>query len=110
MAAEARSFTRIGVVGGGAWGTALALATLRAGRDTLLWAREPAVVEAIRRDRENRDYLPGVPLPAELEATSDLADLAGCDALLLVTPAQHLRSACATPWTRRAPTAPASCS
>ncbi|PWC54740.1 NAD(P)H-dependent glycerol-3-phosphate dehydrogenase [Azospirillum sp. TSO22-1] len=95
MAAEARSFTRIGVVGGGAWGTALALAALRAGRDTLLWAREPAVVEAIRRDRENRDYLPGVPLPAGLAVTSDLADLAGCDALLLVTPAQHLRPACA---------------
>ncbi|WP_431857213.1 NAD(P)H-dependent glycerol-3-phosphate dehydrogenase [Azospirillum sp.] len=107
MAAEAKSFNRIGVVGGGAWGTALALAALRAGRDTLLWARERAVVESIRRDRENRDYLPGVPLPAELEATSDLADLAGCDALLLVTPAQHLRAACATLAPHLRPGAPA---
>jgi len=101
------SFHHIGVVGGGAWGTALALAALRAGRDTLLWAREPAVVEAIRRDRENRDYLPGVPLPAELEATSDLAALSGCDALLLVTPAQHLRSACAALAPHLKPGAPA---
>ncbi|WP_029009449.1 NAD(P)H-dependent glycerol-3-phosphate dehydrogenase [Azospirillum halopraeferens] len=86
---------RVGVVGGGAWGTAMALAALRAGRETVLWAREPAVVEAIRRDRENRDYLPGVPLPAELEATADPAGPAGCDAVLLVTPAQHLRSVAA---------------
>lgn len=87
---------RIGVIGGGAWGTALALAALRAGRDTLLWAREPAVVEAVNGARENRDYLPGVPLPAELRATGDLADIGGCDAVLLVTPAQHLRAACAS--------------
>ncbi|MGQ9371999.1 NAD(P)H-dependent glycerol-3-phosphate dehydrogenase [Azospirillum sp. ST 5-10] len=83
---------RVGVVGGGAWGTAMALAALRAGRETLLWAREPAVAAAIARDRENPDYLPGVALPAELAATAELADLAGCDAVLLVTPAQHLRT------------------
>ncbi|HEY0834716.1 MAG TPA: NAD(P)H-dependent glycerol-3-phosphate dehydrogenase, partial [Azospirillum sp.] len=47
------------------------------------------------RDRENRDYLPGVPLPAELEASSDMADLGACDAVLLVAPAQHLRGVCA---------------
>ncbi|TWA67062.1 glycerol-3-phosphate dehydrogenase (NAD(P)+) [Azospirillum brasilense] len=86
---------RIGVIGGGAWGTALALAALRAGREALLWAREPAVVESVNAARENRDYLPGVTLPAELRATGDLAEAAACDAILLVTPAQHLRSACA---------------
>jgi glycerol-3-phosphate dehydrogenase (NAD(P)+) len=101
------SFHRIGVVGGGAWGTALALAALRAGRETLLWAREPAVVEAIRRDRENRDYLPGVELPAALTATAELGDLGACDALLLVTPAQHLRSACAKLAPHLKPGAPA---
>ncbi|WP_448190329.1 NAD(P)H-dependent glycerol-3-phosphate dehydrogenase [Azospirillum sp. sgz301742] len=101
------TFHRIGVVGGGAWGTALALAALRAGRETLLWAREPAVVEAIRRDRENRDYLPGVELPAALTATADLGDLGACDALLLVTPAQHLRSACAKLAPHLKPGAPA---
>lgn len=88
-------FHRIGVVGGGAWGTALALAALRAGRDTLLWAREPAVVEAMSLHRENRDYLPGVPLPAALRVSGDLNALADRDALLLVTPAQHARAACA---------------
>ncbi|AWK87701.1 NAD(P)H-dependent glycerol-3-phosphate dehydrogenase [Azospirillum thermophilum] len=85
-------FRRIGVIGGGAWGTALALAALRAGRETLLWAREPAVVEAIRATRENRDYLPGVPLPEALEVTDDLAGIGACDAVLLVSPAQHARA------------------
>lgn len=88
-------FHRIGVIGGGAWGTALALAALRAGREVRLWAREPAVVAAVNEARENRDYLPGVPLPEALVATSDLGDLADRDAILLVTPAQHLRAACA---------------
>ncbi|WP_114858363.1 NAD(P)H-dependent glycerol-3-phosphate dehydrogenase [Azospirillum brasilense] len=91
----ATDFRRIGVIGGGAWGTALALAALRAGQEALLWAREPAVVESVNAGRENRDYLPGVTLPAELRATGDLAGVAACDAILLVTPAQHLRSACA---------------
>lgn len=89
------SFVRIGVVGGGAWGTALALAALRAGRESLLWAREPAVVEAIRTARENRDYLPGIPLPTALEASGDLTDLGACDAVLLVSPAQHARTVAA---------------
>ena len=91
--AESR-YQSIGVIGGGAWGTALALAALRAGRQTLLWAREPAVVEAINTAHENRDYLPGVTLPAALRATGDWAEVARCDAVLLVSPAQHLRSAC----------------
>ncbi|CAO3353486.1 NAD(P)H-dependent glycerol-3-phosphate dehydrogenase [Azospirillum melinis] len=85
------SLNRIGVVGGGAWGTALALAALRAGRETLLWAREPAVVEAMSIRRENRDYLPGVPLPDALRVTGELADLGSCDVVLLVSPAQHAR-------------------
>jgi len=89
------SFHRIGVVGGGAWGTALAVAAARAGRETLLWAREPAVVDGINTAHENRDYLPGVALPAELRATTELAEVGACDAILLVAPAQHLRSVCA---------------
>ncbi len=87
-------FSRIAVIGGGAWGTAVALAALRAGRDAVLWAREPAVVEAINRDHENRDYLPGVPLPAALTATGDDSVVAGADAVMLVAPAQHLRTVC----------------
>ncbi|MCW2235913.1 NAD(P)H-dependent glycerol-3-phosphate dehydrogenase [Azospirillum canadense] len=90
----ATGYQRIGVIGGGAWGTALALAALRAGREAVLWAREPAVVEAINGGHENRDYLPGVPLPADLRATGDLSAVGACDAVLLVTPAQHLRAGC----------------
>jgi len=101
------TFQRIGIVGGGAWGTAVALAALRAGRRAVLWAREPAVVEAITATRENRDYLPGVPLPPELEASSDLAALGDCDAVLLVAPAQHLRGVCARLAPHLKPGAPA---
>jgi len=83
---------RIGVIGGGAWGTALAQVAAANGRDSLIWALEPEVVEAINHRHENSVYLPGVGLSESLRATSDLADLAGCDALLSVAPAQHTRS------------------
>jgi glycerol-3-phosphate dehydrogenase (NAD(P)+) len=83
---------RIGVVGGGAWGTALAVTMRRAGRDTLLWAREAEVVEAINTRHENAVFLPGIALDPAIVATADLAAMAACDALLLVVPAQHLRA------------------
>jgi glycerol-3-phosphate dehydrogenase (NAD(P)+) len=82
---------RVGVIGGGAWGTALAEVAARNG-DTLLWAREAEVVEAINGDRENRLFLPGIRLSPNVAATSDLALLADCDMLLVVAPAQHVRS------------------
>lgn len=82
---------RIGVIGGGAWGTALAQVAA-AGGDTLLWAREPEVVAAINDDHENPAYLPGIALSAAVRATGDLKALADCDAWLMVTPAQHLRA------------------
>lgn len=85
----------VGVVGGGAWGTALALAVTRAGRSAVLWAREPSVVEAINRTHANPDFLPGVALSAGIRATADLAEVANADAVALVTPSQHLRHACA---------------
>lgn len=85
----------VGVVGGGAWGTALALAATRAGRSALLWAREPSVVEAINRTHSNPDFLPGVALSAGIRATADLAEVAQSDAVVLVTPSRHLRRACA---------------
>jgi glycerol-3-phosphate dehydrogenase (NAD(P)+) len=81
----------IGVIGGGAWGTALAQVAAEGG-PTLLWAREPEVVESICSARENRLFLPGVTLDAAIRATTELDDLAGCEALLVVTPAQHTRS------------------
>lgn len=81
----------IGIVGAGAWGTALAQVAARAGRRVTLWAREPEVAESINTARENTLFLKGVPLDPAIRATNQLADLAGVDALLIVTPAQFLR-------------------
>ena len=86
------SFDRLGVIGGGAWGTALAQVGASDGREVLLWAREPEVVEAINSDHENKVFLPGPKLDPGIRATPDLGDLNGCGALLVVTPAQHMRS------------------
>ena len=83
---------RIGVIGGGAWGTALAQVAAAKGDETLLWALEPDVVEAVNQRHENSTFLSGVPLNPAIRATSELAELDGCDAWLAVTPAQHMRS------------------
>jgi glycerol-3-phosphate dehydrogenase (NAD(P)+) len=85
------SVGHIGVVGGGAWGTALACLGRRAGRRVSLWSRDPTVAQAIARERVNRVYLPGFPLDDGIEAAADLATLEGCDVLLLVCPAQAVR-------------------
>lgn len=82
---------RIGVIGGGAWGTALAQVAAHGGRDVLLWAREAEVVESINRDHENRAFLSGVALSPTIRATDSLGALAACEALLVVAPAQHVR-------------------
>lgn len=79
------------MIGAGAWGTALAQ-LCAAGGETWLWAREAEVVAAIARDQENPLFLPGVPLSPAIRATRDLADLAPCEALLVVVPAQYLRA------------------
>jgi glycerol-3-phosphate dehydrogenase (NAD(P)+) len=81
---------RIGVIGGGAWGTALAQVAAQGG-ETLLWAREPEVVESITLSGENRLFLPRVPLSPAIRATTQLADLSACGTWLVVTPAQHMR-------------------
>jgi glycerol-3-phosphate dehydrogenase (NAD(P)+) len=81
----------IGIVGGGAWGTALAQVAAEGGA-AILWAREPEVVESVNQCQENRLFLPGVTLDKAVRATGELADLAECEALLIVTPAQHTRS------------------
>jgi glycerol-3-phosphate dehydrogenase (NAD(P)+) len=83
-------YSRIAILGGGAWGTALAIAAIAAGRDTVLWAREDDVVADIAERRENRRFLPGVQLPKTLRATGVLKDAAQADALLLAVPAQIL--------------------
>ncbi len=81
-----------GVIGGGAWGTALAQTCARAGLEVILWAREPEVVASITQAHENTAFLPGVPLDPTIRATGDFADLAPCDLVLVVSPAQHLRA------------------
>jgi glycerol-3-phosphate dehydrogenase (NAD(P)+) len=87
--------TKAGVIGGGAWGTALAQVCSRAGLETTLWARETDVVASINTSHENTSFLAGVDLDPAIRATGDFADLAGSDLVLAVTPAQHLRSSLA---------------
>ncbi|HWA02909.1 MAG TPA: NAD(P)H-dependent glycerol-3-phosphate dehydrogenase [Rhizomicrobium sp.] len=84
-------YTEIGVIGAGAWGTALAVAASQAGRKVRLWAREAEVVADIRAFAENKRFLPGIALAPSIAATGDIAEAARAEALLLVVPAQHLR-------------------
>lgn len=86
---------KAGVIGAGAWGTALAQVLAAGGQEVLLWALEGEVVDAINATHANPLYLPGTPLHTGIRATSAMTDLAGCEMLLVVTPAQHLRSALA---------------
>ncbi len=83
--------TKIGILGGGAWGTALAATALRAGSAVTLWAREPDVVRAINERGENPLYLPGIALDRAMRAVSDPCDALAVDCLLLVVPAQYVR-------------------
>lgn len=83
---------KLGVVGAGAWGTALAQVASTGGRETLLWAFEDEVVAAVNRIHENPLFLKGQKLNPEIRATGKFSDLSGCDAWLVVTPAQHMRA------------------
>jgi glycerol-3-phosphate dehydrogenase (NAD(P)+) len=83
---------RIGVVGGGAWGTALAQVAAAGGDEVLLWAREAEVVTAVNAEHLNPLFLPNIPLAPSVRAVGDLAQLEACEALLIVSPAQHMRA------------------
>ncbi len=83
------SLDRIAVVGAGAWGTALALAAHRAGRTVTLYGRDLGDMAATR---ENRAYLPGIVLPADLALTERIEDVLGADAILIATPTQTVRA------------------
>lgn len=78
----------IAIVGAGAWGTALAINAARAGRQVILWGRDPVSITTMMRFRENRRYLPGINLDPAIRATTDLAQTADADAIFLVVPAQ----------------------
>ncbi|BBI21487.1 glycerol-3-phosphate dehydrogenase [NAD(P)+] [Qipengyuania flava] len=80
----------VGVIGAGAWGTALAQMLASDGRDVLIWAREAELVAEINSARTNSLFLPSATLSDTIRATGDLGEMAGLDALLVVTPAQHM--------------------
>jgi glycerol-3-phosphate dehydrogenase (NAD(P)+) len=85
---------KIAIIGGGSWGTALAIALTRSSRPhrLALWAHSPDVVELLRTKRVNEIYLPGFKLPPEVEVTGDMEKaLAGADIVLGVMPAAHAR-------------------
>jgi glycerol-3-phosphate dehydrogenase (NAD(P)+) len=90
------SMRRVTILGGGAWGTALAAALRRAGEDVTLWARDAETAHAVTLG-ENPRYLPGIRLPSEIHGTTDAARaLDGTDCVLVVVPAQSLRDALET--------------
>ena len=82
----------IGVIGAGAWGTALAQLLASDGRDVVLWAREPGLARTINRTHANPVYLPGATLHSTIRASADPADLGGLGVVLLVAPAQATRA------------------
>ena len=83
---------RIGVLGAGSWGTALAALLAGKGHDVRLWSYEADVADAIDNRHENTRYLPGIALPESLRATTDMAEaLADAGMVVSVSPAQHVR-------------------
>ena len=84
--------SRIAVIGGGAWGTALALVAARAGHPVTLWARDGGTVGAINTRHENPHRLPGVALPGTIVATHDIAIASAAEIVVLAVPAQATRA------------------
>lgn len=95
--------TTIGIIGAGAWGTALAQSFASNGHKVLLWARSPELADDINQSHQNRKYLTGINLHPDIHATADLKAVCTADILLPVIPAQHLRETLtyAAPYIRR---------
>lgn len=91
-ALPSRLIRHVGVMGAGAWGTALAQVAAGAGRAVTMWAMEPETAAAIAETHENPLFLPGFALHPAIQADTRLEALAGCDVILAVTPAQHMRA------------------
>jgi len=85
------AYRKFAVIGAGAWGTALAQTLRLAGREVIIWSHRPELAAEIATRQTNAGYLPGVDLDPGLRATSSFAQTTGCDVVLMVTPAQHLR-------------------
>ena len=75
--AKTRPYSRIAVIGAGAWGTALAAVARRAGREVTIWGRDPEVVRSLNEENRNNRYLPDIDLPAGMKATTDLGEALG---------------------------------
>jgi glycerol-3-phosphate dehydrogenase (NAD(P)+) len=88
-------YQTVGIVGAGAWGTALAVSARRAGRDVTIWAYERETVEEINHQHSNHIYLPGIALDRQIRATAKVAEVASADLLLMVVPSQFFRSVAA---------------
>jgi glycerol-3-phosphate dehydrogenase (NAD(P)+) len=86
------AFHKFGVIGAGAWGTALANVVAANGKACVLWAREEEVVNAVNTDHRNPVFLPDIEINSHVRATTDLADACNAEALLFVAPTQHIRS------------------
>jgi glycerol-3-phosphate dehydrogenase (NAD(P)+) len=87
-----KGFQHFGIIGAGAWGTALAVTLRRAGRDVTIWAHNPESVDNINQRHENTLHLPGIELDPAIKATHDFAAFGKVDALLFAMPAQRLRA------------------
>lgn len=87
-----KPITSLGVIGAGAYGTALALAAVRAGLNVIVFGRDPDCLYEINHTHTNQRYLGSLRWPEPLTTTSDLGDLSECDALLVATPTQTIRS------------------
>jgi len=88
-------YQSVGVVGAGAWGTALAVSACRAGRDVAIWAYEPETVSEINREHTNHIYLPGIALERKIRATAKAAEIGEADLILMVVPSQFFRGVAA---------------
>ena len=85
--------SKVGIIGTGIWGTALALTATRAGNNVLCWAREPEVVESINMAHVNKLFLPDIPLPDQIKATENVSEVFDfSDIVLLTVSAQYTRS------------------
>jgi glycerol-3-phosphate dehydrogenase (NAD(P)+) len=86
-----REINKTAVIGAGNWGTALAKLLADKGEQVVLWGHDPAQMDALRRDRENRKYLPGATLPATLQPVDNLDCVADCDCVVMVVPSHGFR-------------------